>query len=157
MPYEVVTSSVQAALRALLVADATLVGRLAVRPTPRGGGPAIYDDGDVPSGATFPYLTIGAWTQTKFHTMAPDGSAGYGWNCTGQIKAIGQLSGGKNEATLANVMSAVFAALPHGLGITVAGYSKSWVDEATLQPAIKTTLNSVVTIEVPAIFRVYAT
>lgn len=154
MPYEVAIPAIDAAVRALLVADATVASRLSIKPTPRGGGPAIYTDGDVPSGATFSYLTIGAWTQIGSHNMAPD-SSGYGWNCTGQIKAVGQLSGTKNETTLLNLMSAVFAALPHGRGLTVSGYSSGWIDEFILQPSIKTTLAGVVTIEVPAILRVY--
>ena len=154
MPYEVAIPAIETAVRALLVADATVVSRLSTRPTARGGGPAIYTDGDVPSGATFPYLTIGAWTQIGSHNLAPD-SSGYGWNCTGQLKAVGQLSANKNETTLLNLMSAVFAALPQGRRLSVPGYSSGWTDEFTLQPSIKTTLAGVVTIEVPAILRVY--
>lgn len=158
MPYEVAIPAIDTALRALLVADATVVARLSTKPTARGGGPAIYSDGEVPSGATFPYLTIGAWTQVKEHAFSPDGSpglSGYGWNCTGQVKAVGQLSAGRTETTLHNVMSAVFTALPNGRTLSVSGYSSGWVDEFTLFPAIKTTLAGVVTIEVPAIVRVY--
>jgi hypothetical protein len=158
MPYEVAIPLIDTALRALLVADGTVVALLSTKPTARGGGPAIYSDGDVPSGATFPYLTMGAWTQVGSHNLSPDGSpgsSGYGWNCTGQIKAVGQLGSGRSETTLLNLMSAVFAALPQGQGLTVSGYSSGWIDEFNLQPALKTTLAGVVTIEVPAIIRVY--
>jgi hypothetical protein len=154
MPYEVVIPAIDTAVRALLTADATVVARLSTRPTARGGGPAIYTDGDVPSGATFPYLTIGAWTQIRSHNFSP-GTDGYGWNCTGQLKAVGQISGSSSETTLLNLMSAIYAALPQGRSLTVSGYSSGWVDEMTLQPSLKTTLAGVVTIEVPAIVRVF--
>ena len=156
MPYEVAIPAIETALRALLVADTTVVARLATKPAARGGGAAIYADGDVPSGATFPYLTMGAWTQIGSHNLSPGSpGGGYGWNCTGQLKAVGQLSGTKNETTLQNLMSAVFAALPNGKGLIVSGYGSGWIDEFVLQPSIKTTLAGVVTIEVPAILRVY--
>jgi hypothetical protein len=154
MPYEVVIPAIETALRALLVADSTVVARLSTKPTARGGGPAIYTDGDVPSGATFPYLTIGAWTQIPSHNLSPS-TDGYGWNCTGQLKAVGQLSTTKNETTLLTLMSAVYAALPQGRSLTVSGYRSGWVDEFNLQPSLKTTLAGVVTIEVPAILRVF--
>lgn len=158
MPYEVASTSIETAIRALLVADATLVGRIASKPSARGGGPAIYNDGDVPSGATFPYLTIGGWTQEPFHSMSPDGSPGesaYGWNCTLQIKALGQLNGGKNEATLKNVISAVLGILPDGQRLTVSGYGSAFMAEARLPGTFYEQLAGVVTIHVPAIFRVY--
>jgi hypothetical protein len=154
MAYEVVVPAIDTAIRALLVAHAPLVALLATKPTARGGGAAIYTDGDVPSGATFPYLTIGAWTQIRAHNFSP-GTDGYGWNCTGQLKAVGQLSGSSSETTLLTLMSAVYAALPQGRSLTVSGYGSGWIDEATLQPSLKTTLAGVVTIEVPAIVRVF--
>lgn len=159
MPYEVAIPAIDSALRALLVADAGLVALIASKPAARGGGPAIYADGEVPSGATFPYLTVGAWTQVPFHRFSPTGSpgegSGWGWNCTGQIKAVGQLAAGKSETTLLNVMSEVWSALPHGESLDVDGYNSAWIDEFNLFPSIKTTLGGVVTIEVPAIVRVY--
>jgi len=159
MPFEVAIPSIEAALRALLVAESSLTVLIATKPTAKGGGPAIYQDGEVPTGQTFPYLTIGAWTQTKFHRFSPQGSpgegSGWGWNCTGVIKAIGQLAGGKTETTLQNVMTEVFGALPEGERLTVDGYTSAWVDEWNLQPVIKTTLNNITTLEVPAIIRVY--
>lgn len=158
MPYEVAIPSIDSALRAILVADATLTGLIASKPVARGGGPAIYADGEVPSGALFPYLTIGAWTQVPFHSFSPDGSPGldgYGWNCTGQIKAVGQQYSGKTEMDVQRIMSAIFAVLPDGLGLTISGYDAPCVAEFNLQPAIKTQLAGVVTIEVPAIIRVY--
>lgn len=158
MPYEVAIPGIKTALVAILNANAPLVSLLASKPTARGGGPAIYDEGDVPSGATFPYLTMSAWTQIGDHSFSPSGSSddgAYGWNCTGQFKAIGQLSGQRNENTLLTLMSAVFAALPKGQNLSVAGYGSGWTDEFTLHPTIKETLAGVVTLHVPAILRVY--
>jgi hypothetical protein len=121
---------------------------LASKPSAKGGGPAIYEDGEVAQGQLFPYLTIGAWTQVPFHSMGQ----GYGWNCTGQIKAVGQ----RTNASVAAVLSAALAVLPEGLGISVDGWSGVCVlGEATVQPSIKTTLAGVVTIEIPVILRVY--
>jgi hypothetical protein len=151
MPYEVVIPAIDTALRALLVAHAPLTALLGTKPTARGGGPALYTDGDVPTGATMPYLTFGAWTQIGQHNLSPGSPSGYGWTCTGVIKAIGQ----RSEASLFAVMSEVFAALPQGQALTVSGYGSGWVDEAALQPTIKTTQAGVVLYEVPAIVRVY--
>lgn len=151
MPYEIAIPSIEAALRVLLVAHTPLTALLATKPTARGGGPAIYTDGDVPSGATMPYLTLGAWTQIGQHSLTPGSPSGYGWNCTGVVKVIGQ----RTEASLFAVMSQVFAALPHGEGLTVTGYGSGWVDEFNLQPTLKMTLAGLTTYEVPAIVRVY--
>jgi hypothetical protein len=149
MPYEVAIPVVQDALEALLENDTPLGALIATRPTARGGGPAIYTDGDVPQGATMPYLAIGAWTQVGLHNLAPD-TSGYGWNCTVQIKAIGQRS-----QVLYDVMSAVFELVPQGQALAVTGYSQSWCDEVTLHPMLKTTLAGVTTFELPAILRIY--
>jgi hypothetical protein len=149
MPYEVVTPAIQTVLFELFEADTALAGLLASKPTPRGGGPAIYVDGDVYQGQTFPYLTIGAWTQVPFHNLSPDGT-GYGWNCTVQIKATGQRS-----PDLYDVMSAVFGIVPHGQACQIDGYDSGWFDECNLQPILKSTLAGVVTYELPAILRVY--
>ena len=152
MPYEVVTTGVQAAIEAVLEADTGLAALLASKPTTRGGGPGIYTDGDVPQGATFPYLTVGAWTQIPFHSLSP-GTNGYGWNCTVQIKAVGQ----RSQSQLAAVLSEVFGLLPHGSQLDVDGYTGVWCDEMSIQPAIKTTQAGVTTYELPAILRVYVT
>lgn len=159
MPYEVAIPGIEAAIRALLVADTGLTTLLATKPAARGGGPAIYQDGEVPSGQTFPYLTIGAWTQVPFHRFSPSGSpgesSGWGWNCTGQVKVVGQLAGGRTETTFQTIMGEVFSALPQGQALSVDGYGSAWLDEFNLQPSLKTSINNVVTVEVPAIIRVY--
>lgn len=147
MPYHIATLPIETAIRTILAADVTLTGLLASKPSTLGGGPAIYNDGEVPQGATMPYLTIGAWTQIGFHSMG----SGYGWNCTGQIKAVGQ----RTEDPLLTVMSRVFALLEHGQALTVTGYTQSWTDEFTLQATIKEVLAGVTTFHVPAILRVY--
>src|SRR5688572_17880580 len=130
MPYEVAVGPIETAIRALLVADGTLTGLLASKPSALGGGPAIYEDGAVYQGATFPYLTIGAWTQVPFHSLGLSGN--YGWNCTGQLKAVGQNR--TTEAPIRAVMSRVFALLYHGRRLTVTGYGSAWCDEMNLQP-----------------------
>lgn len=159
MPFEVAIPAIDSALRTLLVAEPSLTALIATKPSARGGGPAIYADGEVPTGQTFPYLTIGAWTQNKFHRFSPSGSpgegSGWGWNCTGVVKVVGQLVGGRTETTFQQILTEVFGALPEGERLNVEGYSSAWVHEWSLQPAIKTTLAGIVTIEVPAILRVY--
>lgn len=154
MPYEVAIPAIEAALRALMVASTPLTALLATKSTAQGGGPAIYNEGAVPQGAPLPYLTIGAWTQIPFHSLTPDGDA-YGWNCTGQIKAVGQLSATYSESSLMALLSKVFAVLPQGLRLTVSGYGSAWCDEFTLQPTLKSVINGVTTFELPAILRVY--
>lgn len=159
MPFEVATTAIDAALRAQLIADSGLTALIATKPAARGGGPAIWTDGEVMANPTYPYLTIGAWTQNKFHRFSPSGSpaegSGWGWNCTAVVKAIGQFPG-RTEAQLQAILTQVFGALPEGERLSVSGYSASWVDEWSLQPSIKTTLAGITTIEVPAIIRVYA-
>lgn len=147
MPYEVATIEIQETLVEMLEADTSLVALLASKPSAKGGGPAIYKDGEVAQGQLFPYLTIGAWTQVPFHNMG----SSYGWNCTGQLKAVGQ----RSNAPVAALLSAALAVLPEGVEIAVDGYTSSCMGEANVQPAIKTTLAGVVTIEIPAIIRVY--
>lgn len=149
MPYEVVIPAIQDALIAVLEADSTLAGLLSTKPTSRGGGPAIYDDGDAPQGATMPYLTIGAWTQVGFHSLAPD-ATGYGWNCTVQFKAVGQ-----RMTVLYQVMGAALAVFPQGQNLDVTGYASAWTDEVTVHPMLKEILAGVPTYQLPAILRVY--
>jgi hypothetical protein len=155
MPYEVAIPPIDSALRALLVADASLVASIASKAAAQGGGAAIYTDGTVPQGALMPYLTIGAWTQIGFHSLTPDDAGSpngtaYGWNCTGQIKAIGQ-----RDTELMTAMSHVFRVLAQGKRLSVAGYGSAWCDEFNLQPMFKTVLGGVTTFEVPGILRVY--
>lgn len=161
MPYEVATGSIEEAVRAVLVAYAPLTALIASRPSGRGGGPAIYEDGNVPQGAPMPYLTIGAWTQIGFHTLgASDTDPRWGWNCTGMIKAVGQralvaVPGQEPEAAIRAVMSQVFTPLPQGKRLAVTGYGSAWCDEFHLLPALKTAVNNVVTVEIPAVLRVF--
>lgn len=150
MPYGVPIPAIDAALRAQMVAASALTALIAVKPAAKGGGPAIYADGDVSQGQTFPYLVIGAWTQVPMHRLSP-GTDGYGWNCTVQIKAVGQ----RSEAQLFAVLNEVLAVFPDGEALTVAGYGSACVGEFTIQPTLKTITAGVTTYEVPAILRVY--
>lgn len=150
MPSEVVLGKVYVALKALLAATAPLTALLAVKTL--GGAPAIYDEGSVPQGSAMPYLVVGAGTQIPWHTMGVEGTARYGWNCTLQIKAVGQ----GTEASGLAIMSQVAAVLSDGRELSLAGYGSSWAEEFMLQPTIITMLAAVTTREWPAIVRVLA-
>jgi hypothetical protein len=149
MPPDVVLGSIYTAIKALLAAHAPLTALIAVKPL--GGTPAIYDDGSAPQAATMPYLTVGAGTQNPWHTMGEPGSARYGWNCTLQIKAVGQ----GNEASGLTIMSTVATALREGTPLTLAGYGAAWCDEFQMVPTLITVQAGVTTREWPAILRVY--
>lgn len=153
MPSEVVLGPIYAALKALMAAYAPLTTLLAVKPLGT-NVPAIYDDGSVPQAATMPYLTVGAGTQVPWHTMgdANDPNAKrWGWNCTLQIKAVGQ----GNEASGLAILSKVATVLKAGTTLTLTGYGSAYVDDDfTVQPTIVTTLAGVTTREWPAILRV---
>ena len=149
MPYGVPIPAIETAMRAALVANASLTALLQTKPAARGAGPAIYNDGDVYQGQTYPYLTIGAWTQVPDHRMSP-GTDGYGWNCTVQIKAVGQ----RSESQLMSVMNQVAGTFPHGQALAVGGYTFAFTEDFNLQPKLTTTLAGVTTYELPAILRV---
>lgn len=160
MPSDVVLGPIYAALKTLLAAHAPLTALIAVKPI--GVGPAIYDDGAVPQAATvpvppatswLPYLTIGAGTQVPDHTMGDANDANakrFGWNCTLQIKAVGQIT----EAAGLTILSKVATALKEGTALTLAGYGSAWCDEFTVFPTIVTVQAGVTTREWPAILRV---
>jgi hypothetical protein len=150
MPYGVAIPAIDAALRDAMEGSAALTALLAVRPAARGGGPAIYVDGDVFQGQLFPYLTIGAWTQVPAHRFSP-GTDGYGWNVTVQVKAIGQ----RSEAQLFSVMNEVWALLPQGTALEVAGYSSAWADEFNIVQTFKSIEAVVMTYQVAAILRIF--
>lgn len=153
MPHEDVRPAIYAAVKALLAAHAPLVALIGTKPIAP-GGPAIYDDGAVPQAATStdgwrPYLTIGAGTQVPRHTIGPHGSAKYGWNCTFQVKAIGQIS----EASGGAIVTQIAAVLYDGRDLNLAGYESSWTEEFTSHPTIITTVAGVTTREWPVIVR----
>ena len=149
MPSDVVLGSIYTAIKALLAAHAPLTALISTKPV--GTGPAIYDDGSVLQAATMPYLTVGAGTQVPWHTMGEAGSARYGWNCTLQIKAVGQGS----EASGMAIMSTVFTALREGTALTLSGYATAWCDEIEMFPTLVSIQAGVTTREWPAILRVY--
>lgn len=149
MPHEVVLGSVYTAIKTLLAAHSPLAALLATKAV--GGAPAVYDEGEpAVQGAAMPYLTVGAGTQIPMHTMGPDGSSKYGWNCTVQVKAV---SKGTESAGLA-IVSQVAVALPEGRDLNLAGYYSSWCEEFTLQPTLIESVAGVVTRSSPAIVRV---
>jgi hypothetical protein len=154
MPSEVALIPITAALKALLVSEASVTSLLASKPAGAGGGPAIYDEGSVHQSATFPYLTIGAGTQVPFHTFGGPASAHFGWNCTLQMKAVGQGAGQTAESAIQLVLSSVVGVCYHGRSLTVTGYGSAWCDEFVIQPTLITVLAGVTTREVPGILRV---
>lgn len=149
MPSEVALGAIYAALKSLMASYGPLTGLLATKTL--GGTPAIYDDGGVPQGSLMPYLTIGLGTQNPWHTMGSHTMARWGWNCTMQIKAVGQ----GTEASGLAILSQVAVVCYEGRELNLAGYATSWCDEFTVQPTLVTTLAGVMTREWPAILRVY--
>lgn len=149
MPSDVPLGSIYAALKTKLAAYAPLTAAISTKPL--GGTPAIYDEGAVLQAATMPYLTLGAGTQVPWHTMGEEGSPRYGWNCTVQIKAVGQIPDASGLAILGTVATAVREGTP----LTLAGYATAWCDEFQVAPTIMTVQAGVTTREWPAILRVY--
>jgi hypothetical protein len=150
MPSSVALLPIYATLKALLVAYAPLTALISTKPAGAGSGPAVYDEGNVHQQATMPYLTMGAGTQVPDHTMGAFDSAKWGWNCTLQIKVVGQVI--ESQGLL--ILSKVAELLYQGRELNVSGYGSAWCDEFTVQPTISTTLAGVVTREFPAILRV---
>lgn len=150
MPSEVVLPAIYTAIKSLMAGSAPLTALIATKAL--GGAPAIYDEGSVPQGSAMPYITVGLGTQIPWHTMGVSSSARYGWNCTVQIKPVGQGS----EVSGLDILSKVAAVLAEGTPLNLAGYGSSWCDEFTVQPTIVTTSAGVTTREWPAILRCYA-
>lgn len=148
MPHEVVLGKIYAALTEIL-SNSGVLGTLIATKT-LGGAPAIYDEGSVPQGSRMPYVTIGAGTQVRAHTLGTVNSSRYGWTCTLQIKAVGQ----GTEASGIAIISTIAAVLYEGLDLSIAGYASAWVDECEAQPTIITIASGVTTREWPLIFRV---
>lgn len=149
MPSEVVLPAVYAAIKSLMAGSAPLTALIATKAL--GGAPAIYDEGSVPQSSPMPYITVGLGTQIPWHTMGVSSFARWGWNCTVQIKAVGQ--GSESSGLL--ILSEVADVLKEGTELNLAGYGSSWCDEFTVQPTIVTTSAGVTTREWPAILRVY--
>ena len=138
------------ALRLLLVAYTPLTSRLA-------SAGAVYADGAVPQGAAMPYLTMGAATQVRDNRFGAATTANpfptIGWNCTLQIKAVGQ---GQGEDVGLAIMHEVGTVLREGTNLTLAGYGSAFVDEFEIFPTLIETVNGIVTRQWPAILRVKA-
>lgn len=154
MPSEVALIPIYAALKSLLVGHAPLTSLLHPAPQGFGSGPGIYDEGNAPQLApkdVMPYLTVGAGTQNPLHTMGPAAAAKWGWNCTIQIKATGQML----ESAGLLILSRVAGLLYDGRELSVTGYATAQCADFTVQPTLHQTLAGVVTREFPAILRVY--
>lgn len=148
MPSAVALGPIYGTIKSLLAASGSLTALISTKAI--GGGPAIYDEGSVPQTSTMPYLTIGLGTQIPWHTMGEVGSLRYGWNCTLQIKAVGQGS----EASGLAILGEVAAVLYDGRELNVPGYGSSWCEEFNVEPTLVTVSAGVTTREWPAIVRV---
>lgn len=117
------------ALRALLVADGTLVGLLAAIPAAYGTGPGIYSDGAVPEQAGFPVLVIGGGSETGNNTMGSgDAALKFGSRVSLQIKAM---SLQRNDDQVAGIINRVKAVLYEGRALTVSGYGSACVEQVS--------------------------
>jgi hypothetical protein len=143
------TPAVLAAVRSLLVADATLAGTLATVPAALGGGPAIYAEGSVPQGSAFPYLTLGAPTEIPFDTMGTSDLLKFGSNTTFQVKALSkEMADDGNYARLARVKT-----LLDGVTLTVSGYASAFCEFESVVPPYIEVVGGVAIRQFPAIFR----
>lgn len=143
---------IYAALKTLIGSDATTAALLGKEPFAGAGvnGKGVYDEGAAPQAAVFPFVTVGAGTEVPFTTH---GSRG--WNCTVQIKVIGQGSEAAGLAIVAALSDLLFP-LPRRR-LTVAGYSDTWVDDFSVVPSLTETVAGVATKSWPVIVRVIAT
>jgi hypothetical protein len=115
VPAILATPRVLAALRALLLADATLTARLAK--VPGTTTPAIYTEGYVPADARTDYLVIGPFTERSTPTMGD----GYRWGSelTLPIKLVTQNA---NLSVCHGTIDRIVALL-HGVPLTVQDYA----------------------------------
>lgn len=142
--------AVLAAVRTLLVADATLAGMIATAPSAVGGGPAVYAENAVPqTTATFPYLTIGAPTEVPFNTMGPNDLAKWGSSTTFMVKAFSkETADDGNYARIGRVKTIL-----DGATLTVTGYPMAFCEfETAAEPFIES-VGGVLIRQFPAIFR----
>lgn len=150
--------AVYAAVKAEIAADVATAALLANAPAARGGGKAIYDDGEapqptqaVPMSTLTPLVTVGAGTAVQSSTLRKRG-----WNCSVQVKVIAQGTEATVQAIVA-ALSALFLPEPGAKYVTVAGFTSSWVADVSVQPTLLELVGGVTTRSVPVILRVYAT
>ena len=117
VPAVLAVPRVLASVRAVLLGDATLTGRLATAPATAGGGPAIFNEGLVPADARTDFLTIGPFTERSDSTMG-DGRK-WGSELTMQIKLVTM---SKNLSQVLGTVDRMIALL-HGVNLTVADYA----------------------------------
>jgi hypothetical protein len=143
---------VYSALKTAIAADSGVAALLAAAPFAGAGvnGKAVYDEGAVPQLSAVPYLTVGAGTEFPQSTFRSRG-----WNCTVQVKVTARGSEASGHA-IVEALSALL--LPPGpYELTVIGFTRSWVDEFTLQPTLIELIAGVTTRSWPVILRVMAT
>jgi Protein of unknown function (DUF3168) len=139
-----------AAVRTLLVTNTSLTATLATAAAGLGGGPAIYAEGAVPQGAVFPYLTLGAPTETPWNTLGPANLPKWGSIATFQVKALSKEMGDDgNYARMGFVKTQL-----DGAPLTVAGYPTAFCEYDNLGLPYSETIGGVVIRQLPMIFRV---
>lgn len=141
------------ALKTLIANDATVAGLIANAPFAGAGGSpnakAVYDDGTVPQGATYPLVTVGAGASVEASSLRT-----VGWNCTVQVKPIAQ-----STATVQAIVAAISAALRPGgnpVELTVTGFPVCRVAEISEVPQLIELIAGATVKSVPMIVRVYA-
>lgn len=143
------TGVVIEAIRAKLAADTALGSLLADFASGFGTGPAIYEEDNVPGGATFPYVTIGAPTENPFNTMGDAGAGGS--DCTIQIKLFSRKSA---RAELDAMAACVFDVLD-GDPMTVTGYASCDCEFESAPGDFAEIVGGIRVRQLPLIFRVY--
>lgn len=137
------------AMRALLVADATLTALLAVYAPGFGSGPGIYSENGVPPKAAFPYLTIGAPTEVPFDTMGEVSARGS--NCTIQVKAFSAKMRDDEAFALGKEVLRVLDEAT----ITVSGYGSAVCEREIVPDVFAEVVGGVTIRQLPIIFRVH--
>ncbi len=137
------------AQRALLVADATLVGLLAPYAAGFGTGPGMYNEGGVPPKAAFPYLTVGAATEVPFDTMGPTNARGS--QCTIQWKAFSAKMRDDEVYTIAGHVKRILDECV----LTISGYGSTDCHFDFVPDLLQELVGGVTIRQLPMIFRVY--
>jgi len=137
---------VQRAIYTVLANDATLVAQLARAPN---GGPGISDQPQ--PNAAFPRVEIGGFSALPMNCMGPRTGAKWGWQVSGQVKALstapGELEG---QTILAHVVRLLH--FPATM-LAVGGYMDVEC-QVTLEPSYPEVVNNVIVRHFPAIVRV---
>lgn len=139
-----------AAITTLLKTDPALAAILAPVPSWYGTGPGVYPESGVPSGAAFPYVTVGAPTELPFNRF---GAGAGGGNCTIQVKSF-------SKTTTDDQGYAIQAEIRRLLDIDnefdVAGFGSASSEFELSPDLLVENVGGVIVRQIPVIYRVYA-